>query len=143
ERELGHRADQAGHAGNRPGGARARVPVRRGSRQGRHAHRRVSFTSMNSSLSSRRRFLGQCGLAAGFALASPRRPLLAADPAAAPVEKITPGKVVVPFRRMRRPWGELISLDLEKRTGTFRQESNDEIVNFTVLPYAELYHHAA
>jgi hypothetical protein len=57
--------------------------------------------------------------------------------------RITPGQVIVPLERMRRPWGELISLDLQTRTGKFRQESNDEVVSFTVLPYAELLHHAA
>ncbi len=44
---------------------------------------------------------------------------------------------------MHRWWGELISVDLAKRTGTFRNESDDSIVNFTVMPYAELLHHAA
>ncbi len=44
---------------------------------------------------------------------------------AQPALKITPGKVVVPTDRMQRPWGELISLDLETRTGKFRRESND------------------
>ncbi len=57
--------------------------------------------------------------------------------------KITPGKVIVPTDRMRRIWGELISLDLKMRTGKFRNEGNDEVTDFTVLPYAELYHHAA
>ena len=40
-------------------------------------------------------------------------------------------------------WGELLTLDLKIRTGTFRNESNDEVMPFTVLPYAELLHHAA
>ncbi len=64
-------------------------------------------------------------------------------PPAHPPDKIIPGKAIVPFQRMRRPWGELISLDLSTRTGKFRQESNDEVIRFKVLPYAELYHHAA
>lgn len=68
---------------------------------------------------------------------------LAADaPPAKPALKITPGKVIIPFDRMQRPWGELISLDLTTRTGKFRRESNDEVVSFTVMPYAELLHHA-
>ncbi|RBP45175.1 hypothetical protein DES53_103172 [Roseimicrobium gellanilyticum] len=79
-------------------------------------------------------------------------PLSAAEPAAKPatlpapevktVLKITPGKVIIPFDRMQRPWGELISLDFATRTGKFRRESNDEVVSFTVMPYAELLHHA-
>jgi hypothetical protein len=68
---------------------------------------------------------------------------LSADPPAKPPLKIVPGQVVIPFDRMQRPWGELISLDAKTRTGTFRRESNDEIVAFTVMPYAELLHHAA
>jgi hypothetical protein len=44
---------------------------------------------------------------------------------------------------MQRPWGELVSMDLKTRTGTFRKEGSDEIVPFIVLPYAELLHHAA
>lgn len=59
------------------------------------------------------------------------------------VKKITPGEVIVPTDRMRRIWGELVSVDLKTRTGTFRNESNDEPMPFTVLPYAELLHHAA
>lgn len=61
---------------------------------------------------------------------------------AKPVLKITPGQVVIPFDRMQRPWGELISLDLATRTGKFRRESNDEVCTFSVMPYAELLHHA-
>lgn len=68
--------------------------------------------------------------------------LRAGEPSAKPVLKITPGQVVIPLDRMQRPWGELISLDLATRTGKFRRESNDEIVSFTVMPYAELLHHA-
>ena len=66
----------------------------------------------------------------------------AAEPPKAPL-KITPGKVIVPLDQMKRIWGELVSLDLKTRTGTFRNESNDEISSFTVLPYAELLHHAS
>jgi hypothetical protein len=72
--------------------------------------------------------------------------LPAADPPPAapakPVLKIIPGQVIVPTDAMRRPWGELVSLDLATRTGTFRKEGTDEILKFTVLPYAELLHHA-
>jgi hypothetical protein len=67
---------------------------------------------------------------------------MAADPPAPPA-RITPGKVVIPTDRMRRPWGELVSIDLATRTGTFRNESNDEVMPFTVMPYAELLHHTA
>lgn len=63
-------------------------------------------------------------------------------PAAKPALKITPGKVIIPLDRMQRPWGELISLDFTTRTGRFRRESNDEVVSFIVMPYAELLHHA-
>ena len=67
----------------------------------------------------------------------------AADtPPAKQIPQITPGKVIIPFEKMRRIWGELISLDLATRTGKFRNESNDEVMNFTVMPYAELLHHA-
>lgn len=69
----------------------------------------------------------------------------AAEPAAAPakpVQKITPGKVIIPTDRMRRLWGELISLDLTTRTGKFRFEENDDVMEFVVMPYAELLHHA-
>ncbi len=69
---------------------------------------------------------------------------LAADaPPSKPEPQITPGKAIVPLNKMRRIWGELVSLDLATRTGTFRNESNDEVMSFTVLPYAELLHHAA
>ncbi len=60
-----------------------------------------------------------------------------------PVLKIIPGQVIVPTDAMRRIWGELVSVDLATRTGKFRKEGTDEIMNFTVLPYAELLHHAA
>ena len=71
--------------------------------------------------------------------------LTAADPAppVKPVLKIIPGQVIVPTDAMRRIWGELISIDLAKRTGKFRKEGTDEVMSFTVLPYAELLHHAA
>lgn len=69
--------------------------------------------------------------------------LSAYDPENKAPLKIIPGKVIVPTDAMRRPWGELLTLDLKKRTGTFRNESNDEVMPFTVLPYAELLHHAA
>ena len=66
--------------------------------------------------------------------------LIAADlvaPAKPPL-KITPGKVIVPTDAMRRIWGELVSINLKTRTGTFRKEGTDEVMSFTVLPYAEL-----
>jgi hypothetical protein len=78
------------------------------------------------------------------------QPAAPAPPAPAkPFVKITPGQVIVPtdntdpnHQQMRRIWGELISLDLKTRTGKFRKEGTDEVMSFTVLPYAELYHHA-
>ncbi len=73
--------------------------------------------------------------------------LPAADPAtpAKPKLKIIPGQVIVPAGtgEMRRPWGELISLDPVTRTGKFRNESDDSVMAFTVMPYSELLHHAA
>lgn len=66
----------------------------------------------------------------------------AADAPAKPVLKITSGKVIIPFDKMQRPWGELISIDLQTRTGKFRRENTDEVITFTVMPYAELLHHA-
>ncbi len=70
-------------------------------------------------------------------------PLFSEDaPSEKQVRKITPGKVIIPFERMRRIWGELISMDLETRTGTFRAEGDDKVFHFTVMPYAELLHHA-
>jgi hypothetical protein len=75
--------------------------------------------------------------------AVPATPIPAATPAPPPL-KIIPGKVIVPMdQQMRRIWGELVSLDLTTRTGTFRKESTNEIMPFTVLPYAELFHHAS
>ena len=68
--------------------------------------------------------------------------IIAAD-APKPVLKINPGKVIVPTDAMRRIWGELVSLDMKTRTGTFRNESTDEIMSFNVLPYSELLHHAS
>jgi hypothetical protein len=71
--------------------------------------------------------------------------LSAAEPAPKPKARITPGKVIVPTGpgEMRRPWGELVSMDLATRTGTFRRDGSDEIIKFTVMPYSELLHHAA
>jgi hypothetical protein len=68
----------------------------------------------------------------------------AADPPAKPKAKIVPGKVIVPTGRgeMQRPWGELVSMDLKTRSGTFRKDGTDEVVKFTVMPYSELLHHA-
>ncbi|MFM8470180.1 MAG: cystatin domain-containing protein [Limisphaerales bacterium] len=62
-----------------------------------------------------------------------------------PKLKIIPGQVIIPTGNgeMRRPWGELISLDLKTRTGKFRNEGDDSVMSFTVMPYAELLHHAA
>lgn len=64
---------------------------------------------------------------------------------AKPKLKIIPGQVIVPTGNgeMRRIWGELISLDPKTRTGKFRNESDDSVMSFTVMPYAELLHHAA
>jgi hypothetical protein len=78
-------------------------------------------------------------------------PALAADapvPAATPAKpklKIIPGKVIFPTNagEMRRPWGELISIDPATRTGKFRNEGDDKVMSFTILPYAELLHHAS
>lgn len=72
----------------------------------------------------------------------PLTALAFAEAPAKPKTKITPGQAIVPTDNMRRLWGELVSLDLKTRTGTFRNEGNDEVMNFTVLPYAELLHHA-
>lgn len=77
-------------------------------------------------------------------------PAFAADapvPAATPAKpklKIIPGQVIFPTNpgEMRRPWGELISIDPATRTGTFRNEGDDKVMSFTMLPYAELLHHA-
>lgn len=65
------------------------------------------------------------------------------EPAAKPPLKITPGKVIIPFDRMRRIWGELVSIDPQTRTGVFRNESDDAQMPFNVMPYAQLLHHAA
>jgi hypothetical protein len=77
-------------------------------------------------------------------------PAFAADapvPAATPAKpklKIIPGKVIFPTNpgEMRRIWGELISIDPATRTGKFRNESDDSVMPFTIMPYAELLHHA-
>ena len=66
----------------------------------------------------------------------------AQEPPAKPIPVITPGKVIIPIEKMRRIWGELIGIDLATRTGTFRNESTDEVMSFAVMPYAELLHHA-
>ncbi len=76
----------------------------------------------------------------GFSLAD--QFATAADAPPKPPLKIAPGKVIIPAE-MRRPWGELISLDPVTRTGKFRREDNDEVASFTILPYAALKHHAA
>jgi len=65
--------------------------------------------------------------------------LFAAEPISPPVP---PGQAIVPADS-RKPWGELVSLDLENRTGTFRNEATDERMDFVVEPYAELLHHGA
>lgn len=88
-----------------------------------------------------------CGGSGALAadVAQPVKPATTANatPTSKPALKIQPGKVIVPTDAMRRPWGELISVDLATRTGTFRKETTDEVISFTVLPYAELLHHAA
>ena len=72
--------------------------------------------------------------------------IAADEPPAKPIPVITPvitpGKVIIPGEKMRRIWGELISIDFATRTGKFRNESTDEVMSFTVMPYAELLHHA-
>jgi hypothetical protein len=78
---------------------------------------------------------------ASYAAEAPIRP--ATSPATKPVLKIIPGQVIVPTDNMRRPWGELISIDFANRTGKFRKDGTDEIMSFIVLPYAELLHHGA
>jgi hypothetical protein len=67
------------------------------------------------------------------------------QPAKVPASKIKPGEVVVPVGKgeQRLFFGELVSLDLKTRCGTLRYEHNDMVAPFTVLPYAELQHHAA
>ena len=67
------------------------------------------------------------------------------EPAKAPTSKIKLGEANVPVGKgeQRLIFGELVSLDLKTRSGTFRNENNDEITPFTVLPYAGLSHHAA
>lgn len=65
-----------------------------------------------------------------------------AKPGKAPL-KITPGQVITPTDRQRRIWGELIAIDPQTRTGRFRNEFNDQVMSFTILPYAALYHHAS
>lgn len=69
----------------------------------------------------------------------------AAEPAAPPTSKIKPGEAIIPVGKgeQRLILGELVSLDLKNRTGTFRFEHNDMLAPFTVLPYAVLMHHAA
>jgi hypothetical protein len=79
--------------------------------------------------------------APAFAAAPATKP--ATTPATKPALKIIPGQVIVPFDNMRRPWGELISIDFANRTGKFRKDGTDEVIRFIVLPYAELLHHAA
>jgi len=83
-----------------------------------------------------------CGLLAFPTLCLAAEPEKKADAPAKPVLKIIPGQVIVPTDTMRRPWGEVISIDLATRTGKFRNESTDEVMSFTALPYAEMLHHA-
>lgn len=89
-----------------------------------------------------------CFIAIAIVVAFSAEGILAAEaasqpaPTTRPVLKIIPGKVIVPTDAMRRIWGELISVDLKTRTGKFRKESTDEVIDFVVLPYAELLHHA-
>ena len=104
-------------------------------------------------LTPRRDFLRTCAVSgwsatSGMQLIGPATLARAQAPASSSAAgakplKITPGQVIVPTDRMRRPWGELMSIDLATRTGKFRREGTDEVISFTVLPYAELYHHAA
>ena len=88
-------------------------------------------------------FFGVLLFVVGNGLANSRA-LSAAEPVAKPAKpvlRITPGQVIVPTDAMRRPWGELISIDLATRTGKFRRDGTNEVMSFTVLPYAELLHH--
>jgi hypothetical protein len=85
-------------------------------------------------------FFAAATLACSF-LNAENKPAPAAP--ATPPRKIIPGQVIVPTEAMRRIWGELISIDLKTRTGKFRKDGTDEVMSFTVLPYAELLHHAA
>jgi hypothetical protein len=82
-------------------------------------------------------------LALGLSAFAADAPVPAATPAK-PKLKIIPGKVIFPTNpgEMRRIWGELISIDPATRTGTFRNESDDAVMPFIILPYAELLHHA-
>jgi len=83
------------------------------------------------------------GISIAFLLiAAARLPAAESAKPAKPIRQITPGKVIIPFEKMRRIWGELVSVDLETRTGTFRAESEDKIYRFSVMPYAEMLHHA-
>lgn len=104
-----------------------------------HRLRHSSFVVSSSFDSLRGSLRLSASLCAALILVSP---LAAENPAAKPIPPITPGKVIIPFEKMRRIWGELISLDLSTRTGKFRNESNDEVMSFIVMPYAELLHHA-
>ena len=92
--------------------------------------------------------LAVAALPLALAFAAEPAPAGGSTPATTPPpvhKKIIPGQVIVPTGdgEMRRIWGELVSLDRATRTGKFRNESNDEVMSFTVMPYAELYHHAA
>jgi hypothetical protein len=79
--------------------------------------------------------LSIAALAAGDATA----PSAASPPPLA----LIPGKVIIPTDAgMRRIWGELVAMDLATRSGTFRKDGTDQLMRFTVLPYAELLHHA-
>lgn len=60
-----------------------------------------------------------------------------------PPQKITQGEVIIPFKQMRRIWGELLTIDPQTRKGTFQAEHNDEVFEFCAMPYAEMLHHAA
>lgn len=71
----------------------------------------------------------------------------AADPPAPeppPAVEFVPGQVIIPTQagQMRRRWGELISLDEKTRTGKFRDQDTEEVIDFVIMPYAELLHHA-
>jgi len=68
-----------------------------------------------------------------------------APAASAPPDlRITPGKVIIPTgTSMRRIWGELVSMDLATRTGTFRKDGTDQLMPFAVMPYAELHRRAS
>jgi hypothetical protein len=109
----------------------------------KHKGDRVHFDAASYRELGRRYFAAYQKLAGAKSQASGARSEEQPKATAKPKLRITPGQVIVPTDAMRRIWGELVSVDLEKRTGTFRNEGTNEIMPFTVMPYAELLHHGA